>query len=155
MAFANCTNLQMPYLNETDCLNIGDWAFANCYSIEYIEAHVSSIGDYSFSGCSALKEVKFTSPTTSDMRNYIIRSIGYGAFANCDIEYAYLPENISTIPDNAFLNNDNIKFQVEENSTTKKSLDKLNAEYFSDYERMNYSKGSGTPSDPYMITISY
>lgn len=155
MAFANCTNLQMPYLNETDCLNIGDWAFANCYSIEYIEAHVSSIGDYSFSGCSALKEVKFTSPTTSDMRNYIIRSIGYGAFANCDIEYAYLPENISTIPDNAFLNNDNIKFQVEENSTTKKSLDKLNAEYFSDYERMNYSKGSGTPSDPYMITNYY
>lgn len=155
MAFANCINLQTPYLVETNCLKIGDMAFANCYSIEYIAAHVSSIGDYAFSGCSSLKEVKLTSPTTGNVSSYIIRSLGFGAFANCSIEYAYLPEYLSTIPNNAFLNNFEIKFQVKENSTTKKSLDKLDAVYFSDDERMNCTEGSGTTADPYMITNYY
>ena len=60
--------------------SLGDYAFANCTSLEFIElpAGITSIGNYAFQGCSSLGEIMLSSSCLLDF-------IGADVFYGCNV----------------------------------------------------------------------
>ncbi len=98
-AFENCGSLLSAVIKSKQ-LNIGDFAFYYCTSLEEIEMGngVEYIGEYSFSECSSLKNVVFS-------ENF--KSVGNYAFYNCDnLERIKIPENVESLGKRSFSNCD-------------------------------------------------
>lgn len=88
------TNLVIP----DSVTSIGNYAFENCISLEYVTIpdSVTSIGSNAFENCDSL-----TSVTLPDS----VTSVGSNAFKNCDaFETVIIPNSVTSIGNNAFYN---------------------------------------------------
>ena len=96
-----------------DELSFGEYAFADCTSLEGIEAKsVTSVGEYAFSGCTALSEWE-----TGE-----ITSIGIAAFRGCSSLFSMSLPAVQTISESAFQGCSNIhSFQFENATSIGKS----------------------------------
>ncbi len=79
-------------------------AFLNCTSLSTVVFQgvtVQTIDDYAFAGCTSLSDI--------NLENTLIDTLSYGVFMNCDslVEFT-VPENVTTIEENAFGYCDNL-----------------------------------------------
>ena len=73
-AFANCTSLESVVYNGDSSLTIGNYAFSGCESLQSIPAVIESIGKYAFEGCTSFET--FVIPDG-------IQTISEGMFEEC------------------------------------------------------------------------
>ena len=81
------TELTIP----SDVLNVGDWAFANCDSLQsvIISSRVQSVGDGVFLDCDNITEVSLADG---------VQKIGNRAFENCDgLTTVVIPDSVTDI----------------------------------------------------------
>lgn len=97
--FANCG---FKEIKTTTCKEIGKQGFQGCINLKSIEMpNVTTIGDKAFRDCSSLEKVNLPSWYTltgfyvfdnTAIKNIQLNTEGCAAmFANCEIEYAYMP----------------------------------------------------------------
>ena len=93
-SFSNNTSLILVQNCCQGELNIGNYAFQDCFSLRYLKSftnevgHITTVGDHSFIDCVSLEEIDFTACT----------SIGERAFEDCwHLEEVSLPETIASI----------------------------------------------------------
>lgn len=74
-AFENCSSLTGVSFNKTNGVDIGEYAFLDCESLEYVYVTRGTIGDFAFENCTSL--------TGATIDNYV-DSIGSDIFNGCD-----------------------------------------------------------------------
>lgn len=79
-AFENCSSLTGVSFNKTNGVDIGEYAFLDCKSLEYVYVTRGTIGDFAFENCTSL--------TGATIDNYVT-SIGSDIFNLCD-NFVYL-----------------------------------------------------------------
>ena len=77
-AFQNCSSLTR--INLSDCSDfgtLGEWAFANCASLESanLPASLNWIGAYAFSGCRKLGEINVEALNPADLGEYVFQRV--------------------------------------------------------------------------------
>ena len=93
--FENCANLQY-FFNYNYIESIGDRAFAGCSKLSWIAnllLGTPSIGTYVFENCKSLKSVRVPEN---------IKTLPLGMFFYCPLSSITLPQNLTSIDDNAF-----------------------------------------------------
>ena len=92
-AFFGCSRM-ISVIIPSSVKSIGEYAFAHCNNLTFIEMSVDSIGEGWFSGCSGL--------TTIELSNSV-NSIGYNAFGKCSgLTSVTIPNSVTFIAPAAF-----------------------------------------------------
>ena len=117
-AFRQCENLTNLVIEEGSSINVGEYAFSSCNSLESvtINSQLIDLKQYAFGSCSFLTTVRFAGTVTVgqnafysclelndiDIQN-IRGDIGNSAFYGCEaLTSADLPEGVTTVGSSAF-----------------------------------------------------
>lgn len=103
-AFVGCPALTTLNIHCAKKTTIGEYAFASNTGLTSVTFHPSegiSIGTGAFISCTGLKELNMASPS--------VASIGEACFINTSIDTLVFPSSLTSIGNQAFINNDSLK----------------------------------------------
>ncbi|MGN0237553.1 MAG: leucine-rich repeat domain-containing protein, partial [Lepagella sp.] len=101
LCFTECTNLaQITFPNKLKYIEFRAFMYCKLSSIDLSNTQIIEIGDYAFIDCSSLESVKF--PENS------LRTIGEGSFQRCNLKTLTIPNTVTAINYWAFYGNCNL-----------------------------------------------
>lgn len=139
--FAGCTNLvSVSFAEGSKCAIIGKKAFSGCSALKEftVPVTVSTLGEAAFENCTSLVSVVIPAGTTqlggslfiscSSLTNVVLNSrateLPGWMFANClSLSEIVIPDSVSVIGNNCFINTNISAFHVAENSTALVEVD--------------------------------